>query len=107
MIDFDGTALAACIAAFGEPATYQPGAGAPISLTGIFNEYATDQMITDSGEMRQVSQPTLGIRVSDLGGVPNPCRNEAVIVRGQTWQIAEPVLDGFGHLLLKLKRTGA
>ena len=106
-MDFDRLALAPCITAFGEPAVYRPGAGQPISLTGIFNEFATDMIIADTGEPRQVSAPTLAIRVADLD--PNaslPCRNEAVIVRGTMWQIAEPIQDGFGQLLLKLKRAG-
>ena len=106
MIDFDGLAIGPCIDAFGQPALYRPGAGAPVAFNGIFNRYATDEKITDTGEMRQQVMPTIGLRVDDLQpGAPLPCRGEIVEVGGIIWQIAEPVLDGFGHITLKLKEV--
>ncbi len=106
MIDFDSLALAPCIAAFGVPAVYQPGAGPAVQLQGIFNEFATDQKIMGDGEARQVNTPTFAIRLADLTpGAPLPCRNEALLVNGITWQIAEALPDSFGQLLLKLRRA--
>jgi hypothetical protein len=105
-IDFDSFALAPCIGAFGETVTYQPGAGAPVTLNGIFDEYASDDKINGDGEVRQVIAPVLSLRIADLApGAPLPCRNEAMIVRGATWQIAEASPDSFGALILKLRRV--
>ena len=107
LLDFNTLALAPCVAAFGEPVVYQPGAGAPVALTGIFNKYATEQKInSDTGEMRQVVQPTVAINLADMpDGITLPCRNEMVSVGGALWQIGETVQDNFGQLLLKLKRV--
>jgi hypothetical protein len=106
MLDFDALTLAPAMAAFGEPAVYRPGAGAPWSFSGIFNRYASDDKITGDGEMRQVVAPTLGLRIADLQpGAPLPCRGETIVVRGIVWSIVEPIEDGFGHLQLKLRQV--
>ncbi len=106
LIDFNSLTLAPCIAVFGQPVVYQPAAGAPIALTGIFNAVATEDKISGDGQVVQVVTPTLAINAADLpAGAPLPVRNELVQVNGTLWQIAEPVADNFGQLLLKLKRV--
>ncbi len=105
-VSFNALALAPCIAAFGEAATYCPGAGAPIALTGIFNRFARDEKINaETGELRQVIQPSFAFNAADLpAGLPLPGNGEQIAVDGNVWAISETVPDSFGHVLLKLKR---
>ena len=104
MIDFNALALSPCIAAFGKPIVYQPGAGMPVTLIGIFNEAAMDEKITGDGQVVQERVPTVAINLRDLPfGMPLPCRNEIVMIGERMFQIGEPLKDNFGHLLLKLK----
>ncbi len=98
---------AACNATFGLPAVYTPGAGPPVNLRAIFNEFTSDEKINiQTGEMEQHRVPTLVVRMTDLmPGAPWPCRGEAVIVAGRTWQIQMADPNGMGELVITLKRA--
>ncbi len=111
-VDFTNLALAPCVAAFGEPVTYQPGSGAAVSvnraglpLMGIFNAAATEDKVNgDTGEVIQVSVPTLALNINDLPvGTTPPYRNAMITVRGRLWQIGEAVPDNYGQLMLRLR----
>jgi hypothetical protein len=103
-LDFNALALTPCIAEFGEPALYVPGAGPALRVFGIFNRYDTEAKLLDSGEFRQVTAPSLAINIADLPpGTKLPVKGEMIQLRHQTWEIHEPVSDNFGQLLLKLK----
>lgn len=107
-IDFNGLALGPCIAAFGQAITYQPGAGAPLSLTGIFNAMAVEDKISPEGDMVQDIRPTLALNAANFpAGQALPVRGETVTINGTIYQISEPVADNFGQILLKLRRLTA
>jgi hypothetical protein len=103
-VDFGKLALDPCFDAFAELAVYQPGTGGDVHLSGIFNRFATEDKVMNTGEMRQVVAPTLAIRRCDVLPRSMPVRSEMVVVGGAHWEIAEVVEDNFGQLLLKLKR---
>ena len=106
-LDFNKLALAPCMQAFGEVVVYQPGAGAPVMLRGIFNRYASeDKVDSQTGEIRQVIVPTLALNCADFpAGMMQPVEAESVVIRGEVWAIASTMADNFGQLLLKLKKT--
>ena len=105
-VDFNDLALLPCISVFGDSATYIPGGGARIALTGIFNEFATlEQIDKDSGSMVTVTRPIITIRQSDITSGQTPVYGEGVIAAGRTWTITEVLPDGLGALVLKLMRA--
>lgn len=105
-VDFNALALAPCISVFGDAATYVPGGGAPVAITGIFNRAAIEEKLdATTGLTRQARLPTFALNIKGLPpGMPLPCKSHMLIIGGESWEITEPVLDHFGHLLLKLKK---
>ena len=102
-IDFDGTALAAGMEAFGEPVTYAPLAGAayPIPLA-IFTAAAKSVTWRDGVAFETVA-PTLGARRVDFRAEPEP--GDQLTARGIAYRVVQAYPDSVGHVHLVLVRA--
>lgn len=86
----------------GEDVTYAPAVGAPVTVTGIFDE----QYVFASGGGANAGVETIGpavsIRISDLGSV-NPLTDDPTItIRGIDYSVWERKPDGMGLVVLAL-----
>lgn len=88
----------------GETVTYKPGAGAPVPVTGIFDEAyvladASDARVSSSG-------PAVFLRLADLPSDPEADTGVVeVTVGAKTYRRREVKKDGQGGVLLLLHET--
>jgi predicted NAD/FAD-binding protein len=90
--------------AFAEVATYTPVGGAPVTVSGEFDERGM-RVDLSTGVVVQMTGPQLCVLLSELpGGVA--AVGDQVVVRGGTYTVAAPPdLDGLGQALLQLRRV--
>ncbi|MBF0115663.1 MAG: hypothetical protein HQM04_11570 [Magnetococcales bacterium] len=107
-----GLANRSCLATFGTPVAYRPAlrnqpdlAEQSFPITGIFTEKNLSVTLMGAGANgldAVVPQPTLEIRLSDLGFLP--MTGDEVTVDGLLYQVVEVQPDGRGMALLRLAR---
>lgn len=89
---------------FGVTATYTPGVGSAVTLSGVFDE-PTEQRFDGPG--LDVSMPTLLVRTADLPGsiAPGERTGDIVTIGARNFEprTAEP--DGTGMTLLRLEEV--
>src|SRR6516164_2893182 len=71
MIDWDKTVLGPLMGVFGEAVTYRPYAGAPYSITGVFDDaYLKEVMFEDASQGVTDVSAVLGVRLSQFASPP-------------------------------------
>ena len=90
-----GLANAAILAAFGQPVSYQPGAGDAFTVTGIFDKTTNEER--HAGDV----YAHLFVNLSDFA-VP-PDRGDEVTVDGALYTVFDVVNDSAGGCLLSLR----
>lgn len=106
MIDWDTAVLAGVISVFGEPVTYTPAIGAPLSITGVFDEAYQDLTLA-GGTAMTTSTPVLGVRVSDFPALPAQGDTLVIASTGEAFTVKEVRADGHGWAKLMLNYIGA
>lgn len=106
MIDWDSVVLGPVIGTFGEPVTYTPANGAPLSVTGVFDEAYQDLTLA-GGSAMTTSTPVLGVRVSDFPALPAQGDTLVVTSTGEAFTVKEVRADGHGWAKLMLNYIGA
>ena len=103
-----GLADWSCLATFGTPVSYRPAlrnqpdlAGQTFPITGIFTEKNLNvTLMGGNGLDAIVPQPTLELRLSDLGFLPNV--GDEVTVNSHLHKVVEVHTGGIGMVLLML-----
>ena len=90
--------------AFGESIQYQPAAGGDLAVRGIFG--APYEEADPNGIEVQTTLPTIGVSLPELAllGV-TPAQGDRVVVRGDTWLVADVQVDGEGWARLPLHQV--
>lgn len=83
----------------GEPATYVPVGGEPYGLRGIFDPFY-QAVEPDTGAIVISRQPTIYVKEADLKSKPQ--NGDKITVRGKTYRIVEPDVDGQGGYHFRL-----
>jgi hypothetical protein len=85
----------------GEVVSYQPAAGAPVSVTGIFDaQYVLARGTAEAGV--ETLGPAVFFRLEDLP--TNPEDDEPVLtIRGDAYRVIERRPDGMGGIVLALR----
>jgi hypothetical protein len=94
--------MQACIDTFGEgmqEVTYTTRAGVTVLIDGIF-EASTEAIDPDTGTAILSHQPLLSVRLAQLLAVPEA--GDTCVIRGLTYRVIEPDLDGQGTATLRL-----
>lgn len=100
-VDFDDLVLAPLIGVFGESALYAPARGAPVTLTGIFDE-AARTLTFEEGAAVSSTRQLLGVRLADFPVGVTPAQGDRVTLRGAVYQVADVEPDGMGFAKLVL-----
>lgn len=105
MIDWDRVVNGPVMAQFGEPAQFQPAAGAPFGIHGTFHEaYKSVDLVGGTGITTEM--PALGVWLAEFA-VPPRQRDLVVITAtnlhaGGTYVVKEVQLNGVGAAILLL-----
>lgn len=116
MVDWDAAVLGPVHAVFGNVSvTYQPVAGQPFTLTGIFDRgYRQVVVLEDGGEAITSAQPVLGVRVSQMATAPVQSDRFTILSATETalqpfvgavFIVKEVRPDGHGEARLMLNRV--
>jgi hypothetical protein len=101
VIDWDGLVVGPLMDVFGEPVTYTPAYGSPLSITAIFDEAYTPAGI---GELQLISaRPVLGVRLSDFPADfdPENAQGDEFTVRGRVYVVKAGKADSHGGARLE------
>ena len=91
------------LATFGEPVTYTPLVGTPVTPTGIFG----DQYVLASGSAQagvSTSNPAVFLLLEDLPTDPREDK-PTLTVRGVVYRVHEKLPDGMGGIVLALRKV--
>ena len=94
----------ASLASLGEPVVYSPKKGEKQSLMGIFTQ--AYQLVAEGSFESEVSSSVSVVEISnaDLNLKPKP--GDQLLIRGETYRVAEVMPDFEGQTKLALKRVG-
>lgn len=101
MVDFDALLTGPLVAALGEPATLVRPDGTLVPTTGIFEQKHLS-LEFDSGPPQSEVSVTLLIQVSALADGFVPARGTVVLVRGASFEVADPQRSEDGSMTLVL-----
>ncbi len=101
MIDWDALVLGPAVGIFGEPVTYTYAAGAPISITGVYDEQYVGVDVAD-GQQVTSSMPVLGVRLSQFPLMPQQGDTLFIQRTAETFVVKEVRPDGHGAAKLML-----
>ena len=90
-----GLANAALLAAFGQPVSYQPGAGDPFTVTGILDKRTDEERHPDTVYAR------LFVNLSDFSAPPD--HGDEVSVDGTLYTVFEVLNDPGGGCWLSIR----
>lgn len=108
--DSDATSFAASVAAMdrdvmeslgGEPVLYQPAVGAPVTVTGMFDE----QYVLAKGDAEagvEAAGPEVFFRLEDLP-VDSVQDKPTLTIRGLNYRVLDHQPDGLGGIVLALR----
>lgn len=102
MVDWNGLVIGPLMEVFGEPVTYTPAGGSPISLTAVFDEaYTPVQLVADPSVMSVM--PVLGVQLSQMpvGYDPENAQGDQFTVRGHTYVVKAGKPDSHGAARLE------
>lgn len=94
--------LQTTIGAFGQPVTYTPSGGSPITINGVFD--AAHSEVGMGSHVPGVSSvsPRLGIRLADLPAKPK--KGDLVAIGATTYRVIDSEEDGDGGSTLRLQK---
>lgn len=98
-------AMADCVDAFGDgtdQVTYTHLGGAAYTVDGIF-EAESIETDPDTGAKIISNTPQISFRLSQLTAMPD--NGDTIVIRGETYKVKEPILDGQGTVTLRLWRA--
>ncbi|NUB12544.1 hypothetical protein GAY28_07355 [Azospirillum brasilense] len=102
MIDWDDLAHGPVAEAFAEEVLYRPSSGAPITVSGVFDEAYAEVADVDGQPVSSVF-PALGVRLSDFGTAEPDTGDRLTIIRtGATYAVNNVNPDGHGWAILPL-----
>lgn len=109
MIDWDALVLGPLNKTFGEPCTYTPAGGAPLTVNGVFDEAYTPADVP--GDTSVISaRPVFGARVSEfpVGWAAKNAQGDSLVrlLTGATYIVKSGKDDGHGHARVELNRVG-
>ncbi len=87
---------------FGEPITYQPLVGPPLTMTGIFEEITDFSQLNSSAEI-EGAIAMVDFVTKDLSFKPTKRDTIFVNATGKSYKIAKPEFDGWSRHRLYLK----
>jgi hypothetical protein len=108
-VDWDASVLSQCHEiAFGEPATFMPYVGAPVSIIGIwFDGYRHNVDLGDEVGVTTV-KPVFAVRTAQFtGALPKQNDKLAVTSVNTTYVIKDVQPDGVGELRLELQKVSS
>jgi hypothetical protein len=88
--------------AFGEPVTYRPTGGSPVSIQCPYSEEYVE-VEPSSGAAIVSTKPNILLRLADLGG-PEPQDGDVFECRGDSFRVEEARVDGTGSVLIVGRR---
>lgn len=92
--------MATCRDTFGEPLTYKPVVGSPLSLKGIFHQVSELQIIDSQAEL-EGSESFVDFKASDL--TLEPQRGDMIIASGKFFKVTYPEFDGYARYRIFLR----
>lgn len=101
MIDWDNLVLGPCMATFGEAVTYTYASGAPIQITGVFDEQYTDVTLADTQPIAS-TMPVLGVQLSQFPTQPQQGDTLTITRTAEAFVVKEVRPDGHGAAKLML-----
>lgn len=106
MIDWNGLVLGPLMDVFGEPVTYTPAGGSPLSITAIFDEAYTPVQLVADPEVNAV-MPVLGVQLSQFpaGFDPRNAQGDTFIARGKSYVVKNGKPDSHGGARLEANRA--
>lgn len=93
----------AAVTLIGEPLTYTPGVGSPVTVQGIFD--AVYQLIPAGNAGVMSAGPAVYLRLMDLPSDPETDTAATVTIESVRYQFREVRKDGKGGVLLALHET--
>jgi len=101
-VDWDALVHGSVERAFGEPVLYAPAAGAPFTISGVFDEAYGQVEIVEGAPVSSVV-PVLGVRLSAFGATPPDTGDRLTISRtGTVYAVSNVKPDGHGWAQLSL-----
>ena len=91
-----GALNTSCINAFGSPITYQQGAGAPFTITGVLQKDTDEERHQDGVYAR------LFVRLADFASRPD--HGDEVVVNSLSYTVFEVSVDPTGAAWLRLRQ---
>ena len=101
MINWDSLVLGPTLAQFGEAVTYTYATGAPISITGVFDEQYLGVEPAD-GQTVTSAMPVLGVQLSQFPARPQQGDGVFIVRTAQRFIVREVRPDGHGAAKLML-----
>lgn len=103
MIDWDKVLHAPIQGAFGELVTYQPAAGAPLTVTGVYDRPFLDAELA-GGTGVSTTAPVIGVQLSQFSLAPAQGDRLTVLRTGESFIVREvqPDSHGWAKLLLNV-----
>ena len=84
---------------FGETVTYCPISGGRIEISAVYDDQF-EQVDAETEQLISSNQPTLGIKLADLGNI-EPSKGDRVIrTNGEKFRVVESKEDGHGGAML-------
>lgn len=84
--------------------TYAPEVGAPVTITGIFDEqYVLVKGSADASV--EALGPAVFVLLADLPGIDVVDDDPTITIRSVTYKVNERRPDGIGGVVLQLRRT--
>lgn len=94
-----GCLLDCAMDAFGESITYCPISGGRIEISAVYDDQF-EQVDAETEQLISSNQPTLGIKLADLGNI-EPTKGDKVFRKnGEKFRVIESKEDGHGGSLL-------
>lgn len=106
MVDWDAVVLGPVVGVFGEPVTYVPAAGQPITVSGVFDEAYTEVIVGGDGIPVTSVMPVLGVRIAQFPQLPRQGDTLTVQRTGERFTVREVRDDGHGCAKLMLNFLG-
>lgn len=105
MIDWDSLVIGPCVAdVFGEAVTYTYATGAPISITGVYDDQYQGLEPAD-GQTVTTSMPVLGVQLSQFPAPPQQGDGVFIQRTGEQYVVREVRPDGHGAAKLMLNQA--
>jgi hypothetical protein len=108
-VDWDAAVLRPCHdQAFGEAATFTPVDGQPMTITGVFfNGFTRNVVLLDGSVDVTTVKPVLAVREAQFGARrPQQGDMIGIVNNGRTYYIKDVQPDGVGELRLELQKAG-